>query len=1373
MTDQQTPQPADPQATGAGTRRASSTSRKTTGSVARVRSRKDALSSGGPGQSDAYPEDANLDEASLDDPNSPCRYEGEPTEDDELTPVVDLSQPEDDACEQPSTGDETIEAELVEQAEQAAVIELVAVPVETAKQPSASGREDGRFESDAQGEQAPELGAAELEGAKLGEAAASAAANGFAAEAAEQPEPFRAPGQTGSQSQQEQGSACGAEQPGAQSGAASWSAEPQPAYGGVSSSSNNPAAGTQPRKTSVHSEQPISPLDAAAAARKGGHTLRRDVPPSNGRTASSNKSTAAASNNAASSEGTPAEQDAASEPKKRGARRAAAKQTDATQAAPEQATPEAQASSDQGPSAEQPTGQAPAEQSSEDQASSGKKFSFFSSKRKKNQQAAEETPAEQTAEQTPAEETIEGRGAATDSNAADVQASTTPQPPQCEPAPEAMLSQDEMPLTEETATVVEGAPNEEAPQPETAPRTNVYVSQNENSFAAQSVPVEPCAENEGAEAKPFEEKMPLGEETPLPDADQASAGTRHEQEQTPAAEALEHEQQSCAEPSVPETDGQDQRQDQEQDQNQEPSDEEGSKHKRGHRRSSRRAAKQAASQENLPAEGAEPASEDGAAAEAGKDKDAAAVHEAATEGENTASAEDKEKKPHGQRGRRASKRRGASGEGAAGEDVEEGAAASAADETAAGEAAGAAEAEAPAGSKEKKVHRQRSRRASKRRGAAAESEEEQAASAAAAAAAAGAAAGDAAPLEIEEIDWTPSRPLPLPSGTWRDRPGARRINKAIYRRSLRKIEKEANPKPEKESEPSAAVKLVSDWGRRLRNAISDRSFSKQGAEYESGLGKRDFVWNTIGTACFGMLFPVLTVVVTQLSGVEQAGMFSLAFTVGSLLLIVANFGMRPYQVSDINEEHFFSDYQIHRILTCLIMILAGVLYSLVRGYTGLMLYISFGVYGFKMVEGLADVYEGRLQQKDKLYLAGISQTIRSLSTLVVFSLVLLISQSLAAACVSMPITAFLTFILVTFPLAKFETPKSEKFKWSHVVDLFKQCSPLFLSLFLYTLIDYMPVFVIESVLSYDNELYYNAMYFPAQAIAVGMSVVYKPLLLRLANIWADRSQRRRFDMITIGMIALIALVTGLVVALMLWIGIDIMSFFYGVDFNEFRGLVVIFLIAGGVTSVIDFLYQIITVLRRQQNIIQTYLISFGFSLFVPALLVNFTGLPGAVIGYLIVMCILLVLTASEYVRVRMEMSQEEDRLQSQQATQAAQAAKAAKAPYFAQTRAMHTAQSAGTSYLIVRQQQQDQEKARQAAGAGGGSGRAAGSTGTAGATSAADAANMARATGSGGATSTGGSAGSGAASTGSAATSGGGTEDTSLAKRQRQPLSKK
>lgn len=450
----------------------------------------------------------------------------------------------------------------------------------------------------------------------------------------------------------------------------------------------------------------------------------------------------------------------------------------------------------------------------------------------------------------------------------------------------------------------------------------------------------------------------------------------------------------------------------------------------------------------------------------------------------------------------------------------------------------------------------------------------------------------------------------------------------------------ARGKKQKKRKPNFITRTVNNWCNRLLGAVSDRSLAEQEEEYAAHRTTRDFVWNTIGVGAWGMVFPLLTIVVTQFVGVEQAGMFSLAFVTGLMLMFVANYGVRAYQVSDINEEHSFSDYQINRILTCIIMIVAGVAYCALRGYTDQMLFISVGVYLYKMIDGLADVYEGRLQQVDKLYLAGISQGFRSVAVVIVFTIVLFVSRNLEAASISMAIASAATFLFLTFPLALFETPKSRTWSFGSVFDLLKQCFPLFVALFMYNLIDNMPKFVMEGVLSYDNQLYFNALYFPAHAILLTSGFIYKPLLLRMANVWADPAKRKRFDLIIVVILASIVVMTLAMVLIMGSIGLPIMSFLYGIDFAPFRELCFIMLAAGGVTAAIEFVYQVITVLRRQKSVMKLYLITFGFSLFIPILLINFTGLPGAVIGYLIVMCILFVLLIWEYFRIRYEMSRQ-------------------------------------------------------------------------------------------------------------------------------------
>lgn len=434
------------------------------------------------------------------------------------------------------------------------------------------------------------------------------------------------------------------------------------------------------------------------------------------------------------------------------------------------------------------------------------------------------------------------------------------------------------------------------------------------------------------------------------------------------------------------------------------------------------------------------------------------------------------------------------------------------------------------------------------------------------------------------------------------------------------------------------ARIVNQWFDRVVGAMKGDGLSEAEAVYAPHRTTRDFVWNSIGSGTWSMVFPVVTMVSTQLVGVERAGMISMAFVVGLLLMFLGNFGVRTFQVSDTKMEHSFKDYQANRWVTCILMLLVGWIYCSVRGYSDEMFNISMAVILYRFVDALADVYEGRLQQVDKLYLAGMSQTLRSALVLIVFSVALLITRNATIACYAMAIVAAATFVLFTWPLTLMEAPPSSPFSFSSFVELFKVCAPLFLALFLFNVIENMPKFVMEGTLPYDNQLYYNAIYFPAQMILIVSQLVYKPLLLRMAGVWQDASKRMKFNMLLVGIFLVIAVITAISCGIVAWIGIPVMSFLYGIDFRQFRGLLFLMLITGGITAAIDFIYQVITIMRRQKDVTVLYLVTFGFSLFIPYLLIHYAELEGAVLSYVIIESILFVLLVWEYFRIRRDLS---------------------------------------------------------------------------------------------------------------------------------------
>ncbi len=447
----------------------------------------------------------------------------------------------------------------------------------------------------------------------------------------------------------------------------------------------------------------------------------------------------------------------------------------------------------------------------------------------------------------------------------------------------------------------------------------------------------------------------------------------------------------------------------------------------------------------------------------------------------------------------------------------------------------------------------------------------------------------------------------------------------------------APAKAPREHRQNFIARTVNQWFDRVVGAMKGEGLSAAEERYAPHRTTRDFVCNTLGSGTWALVFPVVTMVSTQLVGVEQAGMISMAFVVGLLLMFIGNFGVRTYQISDINHEHSFLDYQANRWVTCILMLLVGWVYCSLRGYDSEMFNISIAVIIYRCIDALADVYEGRLQQVDKLYLAGISQTIRSVLVLVVFSLILFFSRNAVAACTGMAIAAAVTFVVITWPLTLLETPKSRRFSFPSFLELFKVCAPLFVALFFFNVIENMPKFVMEASLPYDNQLYYNALYFPAQMILITAQLIYKPLLLRMAGVWQDSAKRRKFNLILAGIIALIAGITLVFALIMAWIGIPVMNYLYGIDFNVYRGLLYLMLITGGITAAIDFLFQVITIMRRQKDVTVLFCMTFIFSIFIPILLVRYAQLEGAVLSYVIVEGILFVLLAWEYFRIRRDL----------------------------------------------------------------------------------------------------------------------------------------
>ena len=430
-------------------------------------------------------------------------------------------------------------------------------------------------------------------------------------------------------------------------------------------------------------------------------------------------------------------------------------------------------------------------------------------------------------------------------------------------------------------------------------------------------------------------------------------------------------------------------------------------------------------------------------------------------------------------------------------------------------------------------------------------------------------------------------------------------------------------------------RIVNQWWERLYAMAFGRvPLGDQARLYSANRARHDYVWNTVGQTLWGALLPILTIVATQLCGAEEAGRFNLAFTIATLLLFLGNYGVRTFQVSDLDEMDSFGAYQVQRAITCAVMLALGWAYCVVRHYDAAMVVIATGAFLYRAIDAFSDVYEGRLQQMDKLYLAGISLSLRSAVPLVVFAALLLATGSLPVASIALAIAELAVFLVVTLPLALLETPVSRPWEWLEVREIFRECLPAFAAMFLFNLIETMPKFAMEGTLPYEDQVYFSAIYFPAQMALMAVGFIYKPQLVRLAGIWQDPDRRRRFDLIVIAMLGACVVVTLGMLAFAAVLGIPLASLLYAADFEPLRGAQYLMLVAGGFAAASDFLFQILTVLREQASATRIYLGAFAFVAIASNVLIRTSGFMGAVMAYLAVMVLLFSLLALQYVLAR-------------------------------------------------------------------------------------------------------------------------------------------
>lgn len=384
--------------------------------------------------------------------------------------------------------------------------------------------------------------------------------------------------------------------------------------------------------------------------------------------------------------------------------------------------------------------------------------------------------------------------------------------------------------------------------------------------------------------------------------------------------------------------------------------------------------------------------------------------------------------------------------------------------------------------------------------------------------------------------------------------------------------------------------------------------------------KKNYFWNTIGTALVSFLSLFLMIIATRINGIDQAGIFSFSFASACIINIFALYCGRTYQVTDDNIMISESTYVVTRILTSFIGVFIAVLFALINGYEIGKLFIFISLCCMKCIEAICDVYYGVNQKRDNLYLAGKSMVYRSLVLVVGFLIIDVLTKNLVISCLYLVIITFLFMLLYDRRNANKDFKINYTLKKNEIKILLKTASYTCLFSLIVMVAINIPKYAIDYLSSDSVQAIYGIISMPATFIMLFGQFILQPSLTSLARAYRTNNKTEFVNIVVrISLIIFLSLLIILPVAY--YLGIPVLNFIYAVNLDKYKLLLLLVIIGAAFYAVSQILLNSLITLRCTKEQLYLQIVTLILSIGIAVYFVNHQGLSGSVISYFIILVI--------------------------------------------------------------------------------------------------------------------------------------------------------
>lgn len=342
--------------------------------------------------------------------------------------------------------------------------------------------------------------------------------------------------------------------------------------------------------------------------------------------------------------------------------------------------------------------------------------------------------------------------------------------------------------------------------------------------------------------------------------------------------------------------------------------------------------------------------------------------------------------------------------------------------------------------------------------------------------------------------------------------------------------------------------------------------------------KRNMIYNTIGGLWYQGCLWLMTVLVVRLSSnYEYSGMLALGMTVGNMMSALGTFNVRIYQVTDSSNRFTQNEYVAFRVLSLAVAAVLLLVYSIFISSSAECYRAILAFLVFKIDESFVDVLYGIDQRHERMDYIGISQMIRGVLVVGLFTAALVLFKSLPIALLVMTVACIAVTFLFDWRITSKLEPIRPRINLAHAKELFTTCFPLVVSIFLLGMIVSIARQVYSSMNGVEKLGIYAAVATPAVLIQAGARFIYSPLIVPLCELYHEdaRQFKSRLASITVRF----AVIAAMAVIFLGLCGPLFLPLVFGDSIAMYSGLFVGVLICSATSALLYFVSDILVLCR--------------------------------------------------------------------------------------------------------------------------------------------------------------------------------------------------